>query len=178
MHSHANDAEDQVAPAQRTSGDAASVRRPATGTHDEVPTSRPDTGLGHSPRPDGQGAPATHSAHDESVVRGLMFSSMNSRAAKLDDAPEAERFAKNPHRELESDVSRELQTGVPGTFGVRHLRPWRNVACSIRSGSGQCRPLLLARGTRQGRSRSGTRTGLDQRRSVRAAFPCTHLRGH
>lgn len=123
MHSHANDAEDQLARAQRTSGGAASVRRPATGTHDEVPTSRPDTGLGHSPRPDGQGAPATHSAHDESVVRGLMFSSMNSRAAKLDDASEAERFAKNPHRQLESDVSRELQTGVPGTFGVRHLRP-------------------------------------------------------
>ena len=105
------------------SGDAAPVRRPATGTHDEVPTSRPDTGRGHSPRTDGQGAPATHSAHDESVVRGLMFSSMNSRAAKLDDAPEAERFAKNPQRKLESDVSRELQTGVPGTFGCGTCGP-------------------------------------------------------
>jgi len=123
MHTHASDAEDQVARAQRKSGDASSMRRPATGAHDEVHTSRPDTGRGHSPRPDGKGAPATHTAHDESVVRGLLFSSMNSRAAKLDDKSAAQRFADNPHRTLESDVSRELQTGVPGTFGVRHLRP-------------------------------------------------------
>ena len=123
MHTHASDTEDQVARAQQMSGDASSIRRPATGAHDEVRTSRPDTGRGHSPRPDGKGAPATHTAHDESVVRGLMFSSMNSRAAKLDAASKAERFAENPHRKLESDVSRELQTGVPGTFGVRHLRP-------------------------------------------------------
>jgi hypothetical protein len=123
MHTHASDTEDQVARAQQMSGDASSMRRPATGSHDEVRTSRPDTGRGHAPRPDGKGAPAAHTAHDESVVRGLLFSSMNSRAAKLDAAAEAERFAKNPHRQLESDVSRELQTGVPGTFGVRHLRP-------------------------------------------------------
>ena len=125
MHTQASDTEDQVARAQRTSGDAASMRRPATGTHGEVRTSRPDTGRGHSPRPDGKGAPAAHTARDESVVRGLLFSSMNSRAAKdnLDDMSKEERFAKNPHRTLETDVSRELQTGVPGTFGVRHLRP-------------------------------------------------------
>ena len=125
MHTHASDTEDQVARAQQMSGDASSIRRPATGTHDEVRTSRPDTGRGHSPRPDGKGAPAAHTAHDESVVRGLLFSSMNSRAAKgnLDDMSEKDRFAKNPHRTLEADVSRELQTGVPGTFGVRHLHP-------------------------------------------------------
>ena len=125
MHTHASDAEDQVARAQRKSGDASSMRRPATGAHDEVHTSRPDTGRGHSPRPDGKGAPATHTAHDESVVRGLLFSSMNSRAAKdnFDKKSKKDRFAENPHRTLEADVTQELQTGVPGTFGVRHLRP-------------------------------------------------------
>ena len=125
MHTHASDAEDQVARAQQMSGDASSIRRPATGAHDEVRTSRPDTGRGHSPRPDGKRAPATHTAHDESVVRGLLFSSMNSRAAKVkfDGKSAEERFADNPHRALEADVTQQLQTGVPGTFGVRHLRP-------------------------------------------------------
>ncbi len=98
------------------------VRRPASAASDVVASTRPVTSNSYAGRPDGRGAPEQHTPHDEATVRGLMFDTMNTRGEKLDGASAKDRFEKNPHRNLDSDVTRELQTGIPGTFGVRHLR--------------------------------------------------------